>query len=189
MSKMPVFIATVMLLASGDSMGDFAKTEKEEKLCRAAVYSYSDGRDKEDWKHMHHFCDCVRFTYRARRNWRNKEQYKYNLNNALSGCGYVLGHTSPGFYMRPLVLIQMGEVLTLQKHYGKAESALKQAISLNPKEAKAYVKLSTVYKRKKNLKGAAEILRQGLLQVPDSQLLKRRLERVERELKNEGSAG
>ena len=153
---------------------DFAKTPQEEAMCQVMVYNGHDTSDRNNWQHMHHYCDCIRFTNRAYSRLGDWNKMRFNLNNAIDGCDYVLGHTTPSFYMRPEVHLQKGKALLLYKKEGMAAVEFMKAIEGNPALAQAYLELADIQTRDKKRQEALKTVSEGLRQVPDYKPLQRR---------------
>jgi tetratricopeptide (TPR) repeat protein len=150
-----------------------ARTPQEEAMCQAKVYS-RDTSDRENWQHMHQYCDCIRFTNRAHSALGNWYEMEFYLKIGIAGCDYVLSHTKPDFYMRPEVRLQKGKALRLYKKEGEAITEFMEAIKGNPELAGAYVELADTQARNKKLQEALKTVSEGLRHAPDSKPLKRR---------------
>lgn len=137
------------------------------------IYARRDS-DRDNWQHMHHYCDCVRFTDRALATMGNKYDFKYNLQIAIGGCDYVLSHTTPDFNMRPEVLVTKGKALRLFNKDAEAAVAFTTALQMNPNYAPAYYNLAALYDRQGNKKMALEVVTNGLKRVSGSKALQRR---------------
>lgn len=142
---------------------DFAQTPQETAMCRLMA----DGD-------MNHNCDCIRFTDRAYAAIGNWNEMRYNLNNAIGGCDYVLAHTPPGYFLRPKVHLQKGKALLLLKQEGMAALEFMKAIKGNPALAQAYVELANMQAHDKKPQEALKTVSEGLRQVPDYKPLQRR---------------
>jgi len=153
---------------------DFAKTPQEEALCQAMIYNGHDTSDRDNWRHMHHYCDCIRFTNRAYSALGDWNDMRYNLGIGIGGCDYVLSHTKPDFYMRPEVHLQKGKALRLYRQENKAVSEFMEAIKGNPELAQAYVELADIQARNKKFGEALKTVTEGLRHAPESKSLKRR---------------
>lgn len=162
-----------LLPALVGAVPNFAKTPQENAMCQALIYNGRDTSDRENWMHMHHFCDCIRFTDRASAGWGRPEDVKYNLEIAIGGCDYVLGHTKPDFYMRPEVHVQKGKALILAKKNIEAVNEFLLAIRGNPNLTKAYIELGRVQVRMGTKQEALKTVTEGLRFVPDSKALQR----------------
>jgi len=162
------------LAGASDYTKEFAKTPQEVAMCQAMVYDGHDTSDRDDWQHMHHFCDCIRFTNRAYSALGNWDEMRYDLQLAIGGCDYVLGHTKTDFYMRPEVHLQKGKALRLFRQENKAVGEFMEAIRGNPELAQAYVELADIQARNKKHGEALKTVTEGLRHVPDSKPLKRR---------------
>jgi tetratricopeptide (TPR) repeat protein len=171
------FLACAMmmgLLQLAEAAPNFARTPEEEAMCQAMIYNNHDTSDRENWKHMHHFCDCMRFTNRAYAAIGNAQEVRYNLQNAIGGCNYVLGHTTADFYMRAEVHLQKGKALRLGGQENKAVGEFMEAIKGNPELALAYVELADIQARNKKFGEALKTVTEGLRHAPESKSLKRR---------------
>ena len=60
----------------------------------------------EGWLHWHHYCDGLRFIMRANTST-DKESRRYNLGVARGNFQYVLEHTSPNYFMRKPIEMQV----------------------------------------------------------------------------------
>lgn len=164
----------ISLLQSIEAAADFAKTPQEEAMCQALIYDGHDTSDHRNWMHMHHFCDCMRFTNRAYSAIGNWNAVRGNLQAALDGCDYVLKATTPDFYMRAEVHLQKGKALRLDRQENKAVDEFMEAIRGNPELAQAYVELADIQARNKKSGEALKTVTEGLRHAPDSKPLKRR---------------
>ncbi len=172
--KQYLWISLVLLPSLAGAVADFGRTPQEEAMCQAMVYSGRDQSEHENWMHMHHFCDCIRFTNRAYSSLGNWNDMRYNLQVAIGGCDYVFQHAKPGFYMLPEVHLQKGKALKLYRQEGKALIEFMDAIRGNPKLAPAYLELADIQVRSKKPQEALRTVTEGLRHIPDSKPLKRR---------------
>ena len=182
---MRIWIATIgaLLAASAATawgVEPFAETPQETALCSGYIYGGHDKQFKEntegkdDWMHMHHYCDCVRYRYRALRKISDKYAYKYDLGVAIGGCDYVLDKTSRGFYMRPKVLVDKGRALRMRGDAGPAARQFQEAIQLNPREVSAYIELAETQKEGGQNAEALKTLYSGLRANPGVKTLEQR---------------
>ena len=172
--KQYFWISLVLLPSLAGAVADFARTPQEEAMCQAMIYNGHDTSDRDNWRHMHHYCDCIRFTnraYSALGDWNNM---RYNLGIGIGGCDYVLRNTKPDFNMRPEVHLQKGKALRLFQQEGKAAAEFMEAIRGNPELAQAYVELADIQARNKKPGEALKTVTEGLRHAPDSKSLKRR---------------
>lgn len=156
---------------------EFARTAEEHAMCSAAITQGRDTSDQTNWVHMHHYCDCLRFTQRAV-NSPNEADKRDNLGQAIQGCDYVLGHVSENFYMRPMVLVSKGRALEIAKRPAEAIQAYETAIKLNPSYYKAYIGLSDAYLAIGDRKSALQAVESGLQIAPQSTGLQKRLSKL-----------
>jgi len=173
MMKKVQWILLLGLLPALVGAAEFAKTPQEEAMCQALIYNGRDTSDRENWQHMHHFCDCMRFTDRAYASLGRPYEVRYNLEIGIGGCDYVLSHTKPDFYMRPEVHVQKGKALILAKKDSEAVKEFLLAIKGNPSLAKAYSELGRVQARLGIKQEALKTVTEGLRFVPDSRALQR----------------
>lgn len=152
--------------------GDFAATPAEQAMCQAVIYDGQDTSDRENWGHMHHFCDCVRFTNRAIT--KTGFARDYDIDRGVGGCDYIFRHTKPDFNMRAEVHLQKGKALSLQGKSALASSEFVKALSINPDLIAAYVALSGHYARLGIRKEALGFAVEGLKRAPNSRVLQRR---------------
>lgn len=170
---------TVLSAGVALAVEPFAETPQETAMCSAYMYG---GRDKafkvktegEDWIHMHHYCDCVRYRYRALRKISDKYAFKYDLGVAIGGCDYVLDKTSKGFYMRPKVLVDKGRAQRMLGSTGPAARSFLEAIQMNRSEVSAYLELAETQKGMGQGSQALETLLQGVRNNPDAMALQQR---------------
>lgn len=162
------------LLPPFEAAADSARTPQEDAMCQAMIYDGHDTSDRRNWMHMHHFCDCMRFTNRAYASIGNWNAVHGNLQAAIDGCDYVLRNTTPDFYMRPEVHLQKGKALRLDRQESLAIAEFMEAIRGNPELAQAYVELADIQARNKKSGEALKTVTEGLRHAPDSKPLKRR---------------
>ncbi len=173
--KMGFLVCTAMmgLLPPLAGAAGFARTPQEDAMCQAMING-RDTSDRDNWGHMHHYCDCIRFTNRAYSALGNWNEMRGNLGEAIGHCNYVLSHTKPDFYMRPEVHLQKGKALKLSRQEGKALIEFMEAIKGNPKLSQAYTELADIQTSNKKPQEALKTVTEGLRHAPDSKPLKRR---------------
>ncbi|MDY6827995.1 MAG: tetratricopeptide repeat protein [Pseudomonadota bacterium] len=174
--------------ASGGALGaeGFAKTPQEEAMCNAAIYRGRDTSDRNNWQHMHHYCDCLRFARRAMTQPAASSARSHNISRALDGCDYVLDHTSSGFYMQPAVRASRAYVLMLDKRYRDAVAEYERALRQDPNYLKAYMGLFDAWSAAGDLQSARKAAERGLAISPNSKALQRRLRKVTQEGEADG---
>ncbi|MDX1252615.1 MAG: tetratricopeptide repeat protein [Gammaproteobacteria bacterium] len=152
----------------------FGATPQEQAMCQVKIYAGRDTSDSGNWQHMHHYCDCLRFTDRAATARGDKNDFKYNLQLAIEGCDYIFSHSTPDFYMRPEVHVSKGRALRLAGRDAEASMEFSKARQLNPNYAPAYNELASLYIRQGNKKTALEVVTDGLRHIAGSKSLQRR---------------
>ena len=167
-----LFLMVALTLATSAQAGWFAKTPQEDAMCQARIYAGHDTSDRDNWKHMHHYCDCLRFMNRA---YLTSDQYerRHALNVAVGGCRYVLSHAKPDFYMRPEIMTQMAIGQRMLGQQAQAAAELLKAIQFNPDYGPAYAELADYYRDLGDKKSGLEMATEGLKHEPDSTRLKR----------------
>ena len=91
-------MGVLLPVAVAQAVSDFGATPSEQAMCQAVIYDGRDTSDRANWGHMHHFCDCVRFTNRAI--MKTGVERAHEISRAIDNCDYVLSHTKPDFNMR-----------------------------------------------------------------------------------------
>lgn len=154
----------------------WGKTESEAAMCRVSMRDYDEGRvsNQKDRGHMHHYCDCLRFTNRALKHSRSSSQFRYNIDVAIDGCSYVVKHVSSSFYYLPKVYIARGRAYQYAKDNGNALRDFMAALKHKPDYARAYIELIKFYQKIGDDETAMEYAINGLKRKPDSKALKRR---------------
>ncbi len=170
----------VLLMVIPQSQAESGReAEQESRNCEAMMA----GKFTETMKKaivLSHYCRCINYYERARKNKNNKG----NLVTAYNNCRYTINHanlsTEAGKKAVSEVLIQQGKV---QKARGLNQEAIenfKKSIELNPSNPSGYAKLSDIYLRSGKKDLAIWMLEEGLKKSPDSRALRRRLERASR---------
>jgi tetratricopeptide (TPR) repeat protein len=150
---------------------DFKATPEEQKMCIDTIYSRKVPGDP-NWTHVHHYCDCIRFTNRAYMVMgKNKQDSAYNLSEALGGCDYVLSHTTPELELIPEIFLQKGIIYSLQGKESLAAGEYLKSMNGNPKLIRAYIGLAKFYEKNKDTKSALEIITKGIRINPHSKAL------------------
>ncbi len=162
------------VLASSSASGFYAATQEERKMCEATIYSRAVPKN-QNWTHVHHYCDCVRFTNHAYRlmGKKDKRDFDFYLSEALDGCDYVIEHTSPDFSLLPEIYLQKAVIYSLQKKTGLAAAEYSKAMNGNPRLPRAYIGLAEFFLRNKDKKNALETVTRGLQFNPTNKGLMR----------------
>jgi tetratricopeptide (TPR) repeat protein len=125
-----------------------------------------------DFIHIHHYCNGLSLLSRARGTFSSSDNG--TLGAAVREFDYVLTNATPGFYLRPEILMNRGMALSMMKHNGEAISNLLQAIELDAKQPRAYMALADLYDEQKNRSKALQTVTEGLRHNPGSRSLQRR---------------
>ena len=122
---------------------------------------------------IHHYCAALNYLNRY---YRAPPFEKSGLlQGAKRNFEYMMGATSdtPEFSLRGDIYLNHGITMNLMGQTGLAIKDLQQAIEINPKLAKAYLELISLYKNNKQSKQAMDTAVAGLKQIPDSKALQR----------------
>lgn len=172
---MKFIVITLMALLTSSpvwALMPWGKTTAEDAMCKARVAG-KDTSDRRNWGHMHHFCDGLRFYNRAISNTGNRNDFKFYIQESLSGYDYVLKHTTPDFEMRSEVMAEKARTLALAGRKTEAvllyTSVMQQASNYVP----AYLYLADHYASSNRLK-ALELVSEGLRHNPETKSLQRR---------------
>jgi tetratricopeptide (TPR) repeat protein len=134
----------------------------------------------DSFQHMHHYCWALNWLDRA---YRSKvEQYRKNYFEFAAGeFAYVIRNAAPGLTLLPEVHVQKGLTLML---LGQTDEAVKDyltAIQIRPDYVPAYSALCDYYLELGEVDEARKIIEAGLVRVPHSKILNRRLAEMESE--------
>lgn len=178
--RITILLVALIFPALGQAVEAFGKTPGEKAMCAAKMRDYDPNKvaNKKNVGHMHHYCDCLRFRYRALKYPASHSAYKHNVREAMGGCNYVLKHTTSDFYMRPHVYVARGEVQMIRKNLKGAAQDFLKALELDASFEPAFIKLSDVYRKQKNTEMALKTVSDGLKLHPSSKALKRRYTRL-----------
>jgi len=120
---------------------------------------------------IHHYCAGLNFLNRYYR--ASPFEKSGMLQGAKRNFEYMIKAASPEFPLRADIYLQHGITMNLMGQSGLAIKDLQQAIEINPKLAKAYLELISLYKNNKQSKQAMDAAIAGLKQIPDSKALQR----------------
>ncbi|NMG28296.1 tetratricopeptide repeat protein [Aromatoleum evansii] len=169
-----------LMCGKSQAVEAFGATPQEVSLCSALIFGGRDRAYMESlepdagWGHTHHWCDCVRFRYRAVRSIGDKSSFNYNTGQALQGCDYVIRAVPSGSRILPKVHVDKGLVLKLRGETRVAAQEFQRALSLDPSEAKAYSELSLLQEESGQRTAARDTVALGLQHNPESKLLRKR---------------
>lgn len=121
---------------------------------------------------MHHYCIAVISYIRSHRHTNSANDRSGYLGFAEDNQSYVINHAKPGFAMLPDVYYRRGQVRVRLGRTAEAIKDLEQALTLNPKHARAAFELAQVFSGKGDRARAEQVLQAGLAQNPESRLLK-----------------
>lgn len=156
--------------------------------CKAKLFDKPDSPEYASWEatlgtgfeHTHHYCAGLNFVNRANRTFGNKSDQAQLLIQSINEFNYVLKHAPQTYVLMPEILLQKGKALVRLQKKGEAIQEFQNAISLNADYPAAYAALSDQYKDMGNSAEAKKTLQQGLARLPDSKLLLRRLNEIDK---------
>lgn len=125
-----------------------------------------------DFIHIHHYCAGLNFLNHARGQFSSKNTG--TLEATVREFDYVLTNSSPGFYLRPEILMNRGIALSMMQRNGEAVGNLLKSIELDPKQPRAYATLADLYVKQNNHGKALDTISEGLRHNPGTKSLQRR---------------
>lgn len=151
----------------------YAATPAEQAMCQARVYSRLGARD-QNTRHMHHYCDGLRFIDRAYASMSKKQDMQYYLGVSIDNFDYVLAATQEDYAMRGEVHMGKARALKLLGRKGEAVGEYIRALRYAPNSSAIYQALADSYQEMGDKPKALEMVTEGLKRNPDSKGLKRR---------------
>jgi tetratricopeptide (TPR) repeat protein len=126
-----------------------------------------------DYLHTHHYCAGLNF---INRHYRARTAYdrKYYLTASLGEFGYMITHASPTYSLMPDIYMNRAIALSKLGRDGEAIVDFQKAIQLNPKLPRAYAMVADYYSDRKLKDKALAAVTEGLKQIPESKMLKKR---------------
>lgn len=173
-----------LLLPVASVMADGAPSQAEiaalPAYCAAKLVEGTNPEPAKIWRssmggdfiHMHHYCFGLNFLNRARRSFSSENSG--TLAAAVREFDYMLSNCSPGFSLRPEILLNRGIALSMMKRNGEAVGNLLKSIEMDPKQPRAYMVLADLYDKQKNRGKALETVTAGLRHNPSTKSLQRR---------------
>lgn len=129
----------------------------------------------KDYSHMHHYCAALLAMNRAERAIDKGIRHSH-LQRARGEFGYVEKHATPGFVLKPELLVNVSIV---QEQLGDIKEALlyaEQAVAAKPGYLKATRHLADLLVRQGARSKARAVLEEGLRVKPNAASLKRRID-------------
>jgi tetratricopeptide (TPR) repeat protein len=136
-------------------------------FCRTGFASY--GLSPTDA--TNHLCPGLYALNDAQRSLGNDAQRNFALQEAVDHLNYTLGHTSPTFPLRSMVLIKRGNAFELQGNRGKAVADYEAAVTTSPKNLLGYLSLCNAYAKLNDKKSALNAAERGLKINPNAKPL------------------
>jgi len=147
--------------------------------CAVKFNSKMDSPEWQAWRSqlgpkfndIHHYCAGLNFLNRYYR--APLFEKSGMLQGAKRNFEYMINAADSEFSLRGDIYLNHGITMNLMGQTGLAIKDLQQAIEINPKLAKAYLELISLYKNNKQSKQAMDTAVAGLKQIPDSKALQR----------------
>lgn len=162
----------------------FAATPEEKKLLPGFCGGSVGRGPGPALVYGNHFCYGLNFLNRGNRTFGNKKDRTYYYNQAVGEMQSTINRTekanASGKYNRGLGVVYRYQAEALERlgRLIKAIEGYQKSIRYLPKQTRAYINLSNIYKRQGLKKDAKEVLEQGLKAMPKSKALKKRLNRL-----------
>lgn len=152
------------------------------KLKQTSDYGLWDKKLGPDFMHTHHFCASLHSLRVAKfmvpRNHEEHERKRYLLKDAVGEIDYMENHAKPNYVLFPYIYTTKAEGLLLQGKKKDAIEYFKKSIATNKKFKMAYVLLSDVYLADGEKSLAKELLEEGIKNIPNSKMIKKRLDKL-----------
>jgi len=126
-----------------------------------------------DWLHFHHYCLALNYSNRYTRSFANKTDQLFYLQSAMSNFDYIFNHSSPAFWMRPVMHLQKGNLLLAAKRNIEAVNEFEKALQDNPNYIEAYAALGDLYKNTGEKLKSITAVEQALERAPNNKSLQR----------------
>lgn len=174
----------VLLLPISTALAEWAPSQADmASLPPYCAVKFNEGKNPEaaaswrasmggDFSHIHHYCAGLNFLNHARGQFSPKNIG--TLEATVREFDYVLTNSSPGFYLRPEILMNRGIALSMMKRNGEAVGNLLKSIELDPKQPRAYATLADLYEKQNNRGKALDTVSDGLRHNPGTKSLQRR---------------
>lgn len=131
--------------------------------------------------HMHHYCWALNGERKAMRMTTGNEMFiKSVLGSAIGDIDYVLRHIpNQNYVLLPTIYTSKARILFKLGRTDEAVDILKKTIKIRKNYVPAYARLSDYYVRKGDTNEAIKILKQGIARSKHSNMLTRRLKRLQ----------
>ena len=133
----------------------------------------------EAFPHIHHYCDGIYAEQKAKGTLDQRQRKRW-LATVLHEMQYVGRHCQSRCVLYPELHSRWGWALRQTGQPAEAIKHFQLAIRAKPKYTPAYAKLSDLYVELEQSEDARRVLRDGLEIKPDSRMLNRRLEKLEK---------
>jgi len=139
----------------------------------AAEYQQGTVLLGEQFKNSHHYCAGLNFVNRYYRSPASADG-KSMLHFAINEFTYMVDHLVANSSLAGESFLERGIAFALSKRDGEAARDFQQAVTRNPRLAKAYVGWADFLADRKRREEALKVVTEGLRHVPDSRPLQRR---------------
>lgn len=115
--------------------------------------------------HFHHFCYAMKVENKLIAP-RNQQERKAVVDEIAGQTTYVIGHVPENHLLLPEVYAMRGRAMYVGKRYVEAESALRNALRLDPRHARAASYLASLYLDTNRRSEAVKVVSAGLALTP-----------------------
>ena len=138
----------------------------------------------KDFLHTHHLCAALHSLRLSQNtiptNPKTKEYKRFQAQEVINNTSYLEQHAAPTYILFPLIYTTRAEGLIELNNFSEAIQYLKKAIETNKKYTKSYVVLSMLYTKQENKDLAIKTLQEGIENAPNSKILKKRLQKLQK---------
>ena len=146
-------------------------TTKDQPTIEGYFWKFGEG-----FMAMHHYCRGLYRSHEARNDAKSRQQKSERYRRAAIEYDFVLKNTDDRFPLRAEVLVQKGNALIGRGDSLEAAREFQAAIQVRPDYIPAYVALSNYFRRNGNETEARRVLEAGVEAIPQSALLKTKLD-------------
>ncbi|HMZ28955.1 MAG TPA: tetratricopeptide repeat protein [Thauera aminoaromatica] len=170
-----VLRAAVLLAGSIAMTGASAGTEADYQALRAWCVQRLQNQNNAAWQaannpqkyfHFHHFCFGMQWENKVVGSASQKERERY-VGSIVNETSYIISHAARSHFLMPEVYFLRGWAQYYGKQHIEAESALLNALQLDPRHARAAAQLATLYRATDRRAKAAEVVRTALKLSPN----------------------
>jgi tetratricopeptide (TPR) repeat protein len=129
------------------------------------------------YANVHHYCDGLNYLNRYYRHIGGQDAASY-LSFAINEFTYMADHIIQPSSIEAEIFFQRALAYSLARNDSEAIIDLQRALTLNPQSVRTYIKLADLFSNMKARNKALDVITDGLRQIPDSKVLKRRYDEL-----------